>query len=80
MYLIRGEVENVDRKKQLSLSRNLDQRKSSLGAWHHDAVLVMKVGSKLVQVAFGEVIGNVMIRNIMMIKKKYLKVKRIITI
>ena len=26
--------------------------------WYHDAVLVMKVGSKFVQVAFGEVIGN----------------------
>ncbi|CAJ0874815.1 4961_t:CDS:10 [Entrophospora sp. SA101] len=44
-----GEVENTDRKKQLDLSRNLDQHKSTLGTWYYDAVLVMKVGSKLVQ-------------------------------
>ncbi|CAG8615511.1 9458_t:CDS:10 [Diversispora eburnea] len=62
-----GEVENVDRKKQLDLSRNLDQRKSSLGTWYHDAVLVMKVGSKLVQIVFGEVIGNAFKRD----DKKY---------
>ncbi|CAG8449910.1 17188_t:CDS:10 [Acaulospora morrowiae] len=62
-----GEVENVDRKKQLDLSRNLDQRRSSLGGWYHDAVLFMKVGSKLVQVAFGEVIGNAFKRD----DKKY---------
>ncbi|CAG8603895.1 2841_t:CDS:10, partial [Ambispora gerdemannii] len=61
-----GEVENADRKKQLDLSRNLDQRKST-GTWHHDAVLVMKVGGKLVQVAFGEVTGNAFKRD----DKKY---------
>ena len=58
LFLIRGEVENADQKKQLDPSRNFDERKSTLGTWHHDAVLVMKVGNKLVQVAFGEVIGN----------------------
>ncbi|CAJ0649103.1 3351_t:CDS:10 [Entrophospora sp. SA101] len=62
-----GEVENTDRKKQLDLSRNLDQHKSTLGTWYYDAVLVMKVGSKLVQVAFGEVIGNAFKRD----DKKY---------
>ncbi|CAG8547549.1 9451_t:CDS:10 [Ambispora gerdemannii] len=54
-------------KKQLDLSRNLNQRKSSLGTWYHDAVLVMKVGSKLVQIVFGEVIGNAFKRD----DKKY---------
>ncbi|KAG9295686.1 hypothetical protein G9A89_001703 [Geosiphon pyriformis] len=53
-----GEVENADRKKQLDLSKNLDHLKSTIGNWHHDAVLVIKVGSMFVQVAFGEVIGN----------------------
>ncbi|KAG9305137.1 hypothetical protein G9A89_002594 [Geosiphon pyriformis] len=40
------------------MKTNLDHRKSTLGNWHHDAVLVIKVGSMFVQVAFGEVIGN----------------------
>ncbi|CAG8569769.1 4242_t:CDS:2, partial [Scutellospora calospora] len=52
------EIENIDRKKQLDLTRNVDKRKSCVGGWYHDAVLTMKVGNKDFQIAFGEVIGN----------------------
>ncbi|CAG8583763.1 2094_t:CDS:10 [Paraglomus occultum] len=58
VYNALGEVENEDRKRQLDLSRCLEKRRTNLGSWCHDAILVMKVGSKHVQVAFGEVIGN----------------------
>ncbi|CAG8609697.1 13497_t:CDS:2 [Funneliformis caledonium] len=53
-----GEVENVDRRNQLGLARNPDDRRSNVGSWYHDAILIMKVGDKDVQVAFGEVVGN----------------------
>ncbi|CAG8609762.1 3249_t:CDS:2 [Racocetra persica] len=53
-----GEVENIDRKTQLDLARDVDKRKSCVGSWHHDAILTMKAGNKDFQIAFGEVIGN----------------------
>ncbi|CAJ0629037.1 13221_t:CDS:2 [Entrophospora sp. SA101] len=53
-----GEIENIDRKKQLDLNRNTKKGRTNSGSWYHDAVLIMKVGNRDVQIAFGEVIGN----------------------
>ncbi|CAG8803629.1 10806_t:CDS:2, partial [Dentiscutata erythropus] len=54
IYTTLGEVENIDRKTQLDLARDVDKRKSCVGSWHHDAILTMKAGNKDFQIAFGE--------------------------
>ncbi|CAJ0767569.1 5806_t:CDS:2 [Entrophospora sp. SA101] len=58
LYTALGEIENIDRKKQLDLNRNTKKGRTNSGSWYHDAVLIMKVGNRDVQIAFGEVIGN----------------------
>ncbi|CAG8644968.1 8676_t:CDS:10 [Cetraspora pellucida] len=49
-----GEVENIDRKTQLDLTRDVDKCKSCVGSWHHDTILTIKAGNKDFQIAFGE--------------------------
>ncbi|RUP49923.1 hypothetical protein BC936DRAFT_140976 [Jimgerdemannia flammicorona] len=51
-----GEVENSDRKLQMNLSKFPHERRAI--GWLHDGILMMKIGSVDVQVAFGEVVGN----------------------
>ncbi|CAG8446182.1 7183_t:CDS:2, partial [Cetraspora pellucida] len=54
----KGKIENIDRKKQLDLTKNVDKCKSCIGGWYHDAVLTMKAENRDFQIVFGEVIGN----------------------
>ncbi|RUS29384.1 hypothetical protein BC938DRAFT_480724, partial [Jimgerdemannia flammicorona] len=51
-----GEIENSDRKLQKNLSKFPYERRAI--GWLHDGILMMKIGSVDMQVAFGEVVGN----------------------
>ncbi|RUO97012.1 hypothetical protein BC936DRAFT_141124 [Jimgerdemannia flammicorona] len=51
-----GEIENSDRKLQKNLSKVPHERRAI--GWRHDGILMMKIGSVDMQVAFGEVVGN----------------------
>ena len=54
--VIRGEIENIDRKNQKDCSRTTGQQRAI--GWSHDAILMIKFLSKDIQIGFGEVVGN----------------------